>query len=428
MRRRNVFSARVRFASRMGLVGARRNAILACADRLPPAEAHMSVAVPHLLLTTGPVAAYADVLNALARPVPYDGDPAFLAFYEALIGKLRTAMRLSNPPVILQGEAILGIEAAAASLIGRDDVVLNLVSGVYGKGFAVWARRHGAEVVELQVPYNEAIDPTAVERTLKARPDIRVVSVCHHETPSGTLNPVAEIGAVVAAHGGFLIVDAVSSFGGMDVHPEAVHADIFVTSPSKCLGATPGLTLLGISARAWEKMRSNPDAPRASFLSLLDWEHAWRRDRPFPVTPSIAEIHGLDAALDRHLAEGPEAVWARHALMASATRAGVKALGLDLWPSREAIAAPMVTVIRVPDGLSDVAIRDTMRDRHGVLISLGRGETAGKVLRIGHMGPAAQPINAVTVVGALGGACRALGYEVRISEGCAAALAGIDSG
>ncbi len=141
--------------------------------------------------------------------------------------------------------------------------MLNLVSGVYGKGFAVWARRHGAEVVELQVPYNEAIDPAAVERALKARPDIRVVSVCHHETPSGTLNPVAEIGAVVAAHGGFLIVDAVSSFGGMDVHPEAVHADIFVASPSKCLGATPGLTLLGISARAWEKMRSNPDAPRA---------------------------------------------------------------------------------------------------------------------------------------------------------------------
>ncbi len=87
------------------------------------------------------------------------------------------------------------------------------------------------------------IDPQAVETVLQQRPDISIIAVCHHDTPSGTLNPLAEIGAIAARHGAYLIVDAVSSFGGMDVHPEAVHADIFITSPSKCLGSTPGLTL-----------------------------------------------------------------------------------------------------------------------------------------------------------------------------------------
>jgi pyridoxamine--pyruvate transaminase len=379
------------------------------------------------MLTTGPVAAYPEVLAAMARPIPYDADPSFQAYYEAVVEKARTAMRLSNAPVILHGEAILGLEAAAASLISRDDVVLNLVSGVYGKGFGAWARRYAGEVVELEVPFDETIDPAAVAERLRVRPEIRVVSVCHHDTPSGTLNPLAEIGAVVWEHGGTVIVDAISSFGGMDVHPEAVHADIFVASPAKCLGAAPGLALIGVSERAWEKMKANPAAPHGSFLSLLDWETAWRRDKPFPSTPSIAEVHGLEAALDRYLAEGPETVWRRHALTAAATRAGIQALGLRLWPRREEIAAPTATVIRVPEGLSDQAIRDVARDRYGVLVSLGRRETAGKVLRIGHMGPAAQPIFAIAAVAAIGGAVGALGREADVGRGVAAAIAIVDA-
>lgn len=386
----------------------------------------MPVAPPPLMLTTGPVAIYPEVAAALVRPVPYDADPAYRRFYAEVLDKLRIVMRSSSRPTILQGEAILGIEAAAASLIARDDVVLNLVSGVYGDGFATWARRHAGEVLELRVAFDEAIEPAAVEAALKARPDIRIVSVCHHETPSGTLNPLAEIGRIVAAHGGYLIVDAVSSFGGMDVHPEAVRADIFVASPSKCLGAPPGLTLLGISPRAWDKIRANADAPRASFLSLLDWEDAGQ-GRSFPVTPSIADIHGLEAALDRHLSEGAEAVWTRHALTARAARAGVRALGLDLWPRREEIAAPTTTVIRLPGGVADVELRDILRDRYGVLVSLGRGVTAGKVLRIGHMGPAAQPLNAVTVTAALGGAFRRLGHDLPAGAACEAALAVLDA-
>jgi pyridoxamine--pyruvate transaminase len=383
---------------------------------------------PIFTLTTGPVDAYPRVLQGLSRPVLYDYDPAFLAFYERTVEKLRTAFRTRHMPVILQGEPVLALEAGAASLIARNDVVLNLVSGVYGAGFGFWAKRYCAELLEIRVPYDEVIDPERVAALLKARPEIRVVAVCHHDTPSGTINPVAEIGRIVAAHGAYLLVDAVSSFGGMEVGPDTCQADLFVTGPNKCLGCPPGLSLVGVTPRAWEKMRSNPDAPRDSMLSILDWEHAWRRDRPFPFTPSVSEINGLDAALDLYLAEGPEQVWARHALTAAACRAGVLAMGLKLWPADERTASPTTTAVRIPGTLQDAALRAAARARYGVVFSSGRGETLGKLVRIGHMGPTARPLYAVVALTALGGAVRALGHPVDIAAGLAAALAVIDAG
>ncbi|QND54157.1 alanine--glyoxylate aminotransferase family protein [Phyllobacterium sp. 628] len=353
------------------------------------------------MLTTGPVPVYPEVLEALGKPVLYDYEPAFQNFYAGVIEKLRLALRQDNAPVIMQGEAILGIEAAAAALIGKNDVVLNLVSGVYGKGFAGWAARYGRQVIELAVPYNDIIDPQAVRDTLRQRPDITIVSLCHHDTPSGTLNPLHEIGRIVAEHGAYLIVDAVSSFGGMDVHPQDAHVDIFITSPSKCLGSTPGLSLISVSERAWVKIEANPDAPCGSFLSLLGWKGASEPGAPFPVTPSIAEIYALDAALDRYAAEGPEHVWTRHAQTAAIARNGLLELGLKLWPKKPEYCAPTATAFKIPEGFSDTQLRDRLRNEHGILLSLGRADTAGKLLRVGHMGVSANPDFARATITAL---------------------------
>ena len=380
-----------------------------------------------LTLSSGPVNCYPEVLLGMARPVLYDYDPAFQKFYESVAKKAQTALRTPTVPLIQQGEPVLSLEAAAASLIARGDTVLNLASGVYGKGFGYWAARYTDRVEEIEVPYNEAIDPQAVADKLKATPEISVVSVCHHDTPSGTINPLDEIGRITSEHGAYLIVDAVSSFGGMRTHPTDCHADVYVTGPNKCLGGAPGLSLVAVSDRAWDKMKANPANPFASILSMTDWQEAWRADRPFPFTPSVAEINGLDVALDLYLAEGPENVWARHALTARATRAGVRALGLSVWAASEAIASPTTTGVRTPDGVDEAALRAVVRERYGVVFSAGRGETMGKLTRIGHMGPTAHPIHAVAAVTALGGALNALGHACDTGAGVAAALAEIDA-
>jgi len=177
-----------------------------------------------------------------------------------------------------------------------------------------------------------------------------------------------------------------------------------------------------VSERAWKKIKSNPQAPRSSYLSLLDWENAWSRDTRFPANVSVPLVYALDAALDLYLAEGPEAVWARHALTGKVCRTGVRAMGLELWPVNEAIAAPMTTAIRIPNGVVAEKLYERMRHHHRIMLPSGAGETLGKVIHIAHMGPSAQPILAVAAIAALGSTLIALGQPVDVGEGVAAAM------
>src|SRR3954467_548735 len=387
-----------------------------------------SLKAPVITLAAGPVAAYPSILRAMSRPVQYDFDPWFQQYYEDIARKAAKAMRTRQPALILQCEPAPAIEATAASLISPNDVVLNLASGVYGKGFGYWSARYHKEMVEIEVPFNEAIDPAAVKAAFKKRPDIKVVSLVHHDTPSGTINPAREIGKIVRDNDALLIVDAVSSFGGMDIHPDDCFADVFITGPGKCLGGAPGVTVMAVSDRAWKHIKKNPKAPFASVLSLSDWKDAWSKDKPFPFTPSIADINGLDAALDLYLEEGAERVWHRHGLTAKATRAGIKAMGLSLWAKTEAIASPTCTAVTVPNGVKDSDIAAAARAGFGVVFSTGRDQTKGKLIRIGHMGPVAEPIYATVAVTALGGALRKLGKKVDVGAGVEAALAVIAAG
>ena len=377
---------------------------------------------PVITLSAGPVGVYPRVLRAMSMPVQYDFDPYFQQFYEDVGKKVSRALRIDDPPLILQCEPAPGIEASAASLISKSDVVLNLVSGVYGKGFGYWSDRYNKELIEIEVPYNAAIDPQQVEDAFRQRPDISIVSAVHHDTPSGTINPLREIGEIVRRNDGLLIVDAVSSWGGMDIHPGDCHADIFITGPSKCLGGAPGLTIIAVSDRAWAHIESNPDAPFASILSLKDWRYACDRDQAFPFTPSVAEINGLDAAIVNYLEEGPENVWARHSLTAKACRAGIRAMGCELWAESESIASDTTTAVSVPAGVEDEQLRMAIRKIFGVVLSSGRGETNGKLIRIGHMGQVAQPIYSLVAITALGGALNHLGVKVDTNAGIDAAM------
>jgi pyridoxamine--pyruvate transaminase len=377
---------------------------------------------PAFTFTAGPVAATPQTLRDLARPIVYHYDPSFIDLYASVVKKLAIAYRTDSAPVILQGEAVLGLEAAAASLISADDIVLNLVSGVFGKGFGHWADRYNKEMIEIVVPYNESITPEQVEDAFKARPDISVVAVVHCDTPSGTTNPVREIGAIAHAHGALLLVDAVATFCGMDVDPEGWHADIVVAAPQKCLAGPPGLSLLYVSDRAWEHMAANPVAPRASMLSILDWKDVHLPDKAFPFTPSVSDIFALDSVLTQYLDEGADAVLRRHALSAAATRAGVKAAGLALWPAREEIAADTVTAVAVPEGVDAKAVQRIARERYDVMFSAGAGEIADKLWRIGHFGPVAGPMFPAIAIVALGSALLDVGYHVDISAGVEAAM------
>ena len=247
---------------------------------------------PVFTLATGPVGSTPATQAALAQPVLHHTDPAFRALYAETVTLLREAFGTSVDPVIFPGEAVVGIEAAAAALIGPDDVVLNVVSGIYGKAFGQLAGRFAREVIEVETAYNASIAPAAVSDALARRADVTIVAAVHCETPSGTMNDLDAIAEITARSGALLIVDAVSSFGGMRTDFEN-WPGITITAPQKCLGGTPGLSLLHVSDDAWRHIAANPNAPRGSALSIDDWRDAHRPDRAFPFTPSVSEIYGL---------------------------------------------------------------------------------------------------------------------------------------
>ena len=226
------------------------------------------------------------------------------------------------------------------------------------------------------MPYDEAVDGRAVDAYLTAHPGITVVSVVHSETPSGTLNPVWDIGPIARRHGAVTVVDAVSSFGGIELRPEEWQLDLLVAGPQKCLGGPPGMSLMALSERAWAAIDANPDAPRDSFLSITDWRDKWHGQGRFPYTPSVSDLHGVDAAADELLAEGLDASIARHQRVFDACWAGVEAMGLRPWPVSKAIASACVSAIRVPDGLTDAQVRDHAPRalRRPVLGGPGRGQ------------------------------------------------------
>ncbi len=377
-----------------------------------------------LTLSAGPNDVFPEVRAALAAPVLYHYDPLFGDHFRATEAMIARIFRTTSHEIILmQGEAVLGLEAAARALVTTGTPVLNLVSGVFGKGFGYWLRALGADLREITVPYDESVTIEAVRAYLDAHPEIRVLSVVHCETPSGTLNPVREIGQLCRERGVVTIVDCVASLGGIPLESEAWQLDLLVAGPQKCLGGPPGMSLMAVSEQAWAAIDANPAAPKGSFLSLTDWRDTWHKGGRFPFTPSVSDVNGVAAAAELMLAEGLEAVQARHERVARACRTGVRAMGLRVWAASEEIAAASVTSIAVPDGLTDIQVRDHVRARYN--IQLSAGQNAGNIIRLGHMGNTARPLWMVAGLAAIGQSLRDLGVDLDLGAGLEAAMASL---
>ena len=377
---------------------------------------------PRLTLASGPVDVSHDTLRALQRPVVYHYDPVFLETFRHTTELTAKVYQTNYDVVLLQGEAIAGLEAAAASLIEPGTKVLNLVSGVFGKGYEGWIQAYGGETIELAVPYNAAIDPEDVRRAFQLDPEIAIVSVVHSETPSGTINPIREICAIAHEYGAITIVDTVSGLLAEDYSPEEWGMDVAVAGPQKCLSGVPGMSLIAVSPAAWERMESLKAPRRGSFLSLLDWKATWIEQRRFPYTPSVSDVYALESALQQALDEGVANVVARHHVSARATRAAVRALGLELWPESDAIATSCCTAVKLPAGVEDATLRAHMRSRYGVMISGGYGSLSGKLFRLGHMGLSAHPTAVLAQIGVLERSLTDLGFGVEFGTGVGAAI------
>ncbi|HEX2033204.1 MAG TPA: aminotransferase class V-fold PLP-dependent enzyme [Chloroflexota bacterium] len=335
-----------------------------------------------LQLVPGPVPVPAEVLAA--REVDYpsaDLEPEFFALYETVQGQLQRIMGTAHSPVIMLGEAMVVLWGAMRSCVAPGDRVLAVSTGLFGEGFAEMARGLGADVRLLAFGDDEAADPDRVEAEVQAfRP--RLVTAVHCETPSGVLNPVAEIGARLERHGVELyLVDAVASIGGAPLDTDAARIDLCLLGTQKCLAAPPDLGIVAVSPRAWEAVAR---VGYQGYDALAPFADAVAQ-RLFPYTHSWHALAGLQVACRLLLEEGLEAAYERHRRAAALCRRRGRERGLDLFPRQEAAASPTVTTFRVPPALGWPELDRRLR-RRGLVVGGNYGRLAGQTFRIGHMG------------------------------------------
>lgn len=363
----------------------------------------MTPIVRRHLFGPGPTNPYPEATEGLARPLLGHLDPAFLAIMDETCDRLREVWGTDNPRTLpLSATGSAGMEAAFVNTVRPGDVVVVAVNGLFGQRMCEVAARCGAEVVPVDHPWGTPVDP---ERVLAAHPAPRIVAAVHAETSTGVRSDIASLGEAVRATGdALLVVDAVTSIGGIELRADDWGIDVGYAGTQKCLGVAPGLAPFTISDRAFAR---RVERPQSWYLDLgllggYAGEAGTKESgtRTYHHTAPVAMVTSLHAALGRILEEGLENVWTRHAEAGQALQDGLEGLDLELFAEKGS-RLPDLTTVKVPVGVDSALVRGTLLERYDIEIGAGVGEYAASVWRIGLMGPNARPDAVALILHAL---------------------------
>ena len=333
------------------------------------------------LLTPGPTPLPPQVCEAMARPIIHHRTPQFQNILKEASDGLKYVYQTKNDVFILASSGTGAMEAAVINLLSPGDAALTIQGGKFGERWTEICQSYGIDAQVLDVEWGKAVDPKEIENKLKANPRIKAVFATLCETSTGVVNDIAAIGQAVKNTDVALVVDAISGLGAIDLQTDGWSCDVVVSGSQKGLMLPPGLGFISVSPKAW-KLAQSSKCPKYYF-DLKEAKKALdKTDTPF--TPAITLIIALCEALKMLKQDGLGNVFSRHKKMADATRAAVKALGLELFAPTA--ASDVVTAVKVPQGLDGEKLVKAMRDTYGVTIAGGQSELKGKVFRIAHMG------------------------------------------
>lgn len=354
------------------------------------------------LFGPGPTNAYPEATLALARPLLGHLDPAFITAMDDACEGLRQAWGTSNRRTLpLSATGSAGMEAAFVNTVQDGDVVVVGVNGLFGERMCDVAARCGAKVIRVDFEWGHPVDP---ERLVAAHPHPKVIAAVHAETSTGVRSDIAALGELKGD--ALLLVDAVTSICGIELHADDWGIDVGYAGSQKCLGVAPGLAPFTISERAWHRRIEHPRSWYLDLGMLGGYVgEATGVVRTYHHTAPVAMVVSLQAALDRIMAEGLEAVWARHQEAGDALQAGLQAMGLELFAA-EGWRLPELTTVEVPEGVDSAAVRKYLLDRYSIEIGAGIKQYASTIWRIGLMGPNANPASVELVLAALRDALR----------------------
>jgi alanine-glyoxylate transaminase/serine-glyoxylate transaminase/serine-pyruvate transaminase len=362
----------------------------------------------------------------MAAPLVGHLDVEFLAIMNETQELLRGVVQTKNPLTFaVSGTGSAGMEACIVNLIEPDDRILICVNGVFGQRMMDVADRAGARVDAIHRPWGETFDLDQIREALrKSRP--RVLAIVHAETSTGAWQPIEELGALCRETETLLLVDAVTSLGGVPVEADQWGVDAMYSGTQKCLSCPPGLSPVTFSPRALDAVAARKSKVRSWYLDIKMVQRYWGEERFYHHTAPISMIYGLREALRLVHEEGLGRRFERHTLNHRALRAGLAALGIS-YASASGASLPMLNAIRAPDGADDLAVRRQLLHQFGIEIGGGLGEFKGKVWRIGLMGHSSRANNVLLVLAALEQCLRAQGVAVDAGAGVAAASGVLDA-
>ncbi|HEX5443047.1 MAG TPA: alanine--glyoxylate aminotransferase family protein [Pirellulales bacterium] len=361
---------------------------------LPP------VAPPiRLLLGPGPSEIHPRVLAAMAEPTVGHLDPYYLSLMNDMQQLLRGVFRTENKMTLaVSGTGSAGMECCVVNLIEPGDSMVVCVNGVFGGRMVDVAERAGAKVTRVERPWGEVFEPAHLKDALKAKP--KVVGIVMAETSTGAHQPLEEISKLVHDAGALLLVDAVTSLGGMPVEVDGWQIDAIYSGSQKCLSCPPGLAPVSFGPRAMEALGRRKTKVQSWYLDLSMLAKYWGEERVYHHTAPINMTYALYEGLRLLDEEGLEKSFARHALNHQALAAGLAAIGVDYAAGAEH-RLPTLNAVRVPAGIDDAWVRRELLTRFGIEIGAGLGDFKGKVWRIGLMGHASRAKNVLLFLSAL---------------------------
>ncbi len=329
------------------------------------------------LFTPGPTPVPPEVLAAGAEPIVHHRGPDFRELYARALGRLKDVFRTDSDVLLFTASGTGAMESAVANLCAPGDKLAVVSHGSFGERWIAICEQHGVEVVPLRYDWGEAPEPAEVGAAVREA-GLDLVLCQQSDTSTGV---VADVRGLKEAVGdATLVVDAISSLGAVPLETDAWGIDVVLSGSQKALMCPPGLAMASVPERVLARAK-----PSRSFY--FDWRanKAAQDKLDAAFTPAVSLIRSLDVALGLILADGLESAYERHLRLGRAARAGIKAMGLELF-SPDDDSAAVVTAVRAPDGIDSDELLLNLRDRHGVTLAPGQGQLKGAVFRIGHIG------------------------------------------
>lgn len=331
----------------------------------------------------GPTPVPADVLAAMSRQMMNHRGPEFAEILADVTGRLKRLFQTENDLFVLTGSGTGAMEAAIVNFFSPGDNILVTSIGAFGDRFATIGKAFGANVERLDFDWDSPVDPLVVESRLKANPDIKAVLVTHNETSTGVTNNLASIAKVVNRYGKLFVVDAISSVGAIDLQTDAWGCDVVVTCSQKSWMAPPGLSMISVSPKAWE---THAVAKMPRYYWDVSAAKRYLEIGQTPWTPAVSIFYALQISLAALEERGLSNVLKYHRELGEYTRAGLKALGLDLFAKDERFASDVVTAVKRPEGMDLKAFLRKLRVEHGVILAAGQARLSDSIFRVAHLG------------------------------------------